>query len=224
MSESNEGQHIALPTVVLCVFAIGLAVVLTFGFNMEPGTAADWLAAAGTVVAVGAAVYAGVWAKRAYELELERERDRDEERRAEQARAVVAWVAAPEFEGTMVQNGRTKWGKLAKDATIMIQNSSGMPVWDVHVAVYLQRDHGKEWEKVGGCVLPISPPQDEAYAIRLCPDKWRSVYDEFRDMTNEYPSLQAAITFTDARGQRWMRKRAGLLVSVDEQGPDRTEG
>lgn len=218
MSNTNGSQHIAFPAFVSCLIAIGLAVVMTLGLGLDPGSGADWLAASGTVVAVGAAVYAGIWAKSAYELEVARERGREEELLREQARTIVAWMTPPVFHGTALPNGETGRGALQRQAKVLIRNGSGMPVWEVDVKVYLQPSIDAEWEMLDGWQIPLVPPADEPTPLSLSGERWNGVYDAFRNPENRRPSLQASITFTDASGQRWLRRRDGRLIREGSSG------
>lgn len=53
--------------------------------------AAAWIDPGATVVAVGAAIYAGAYAKKTFGKEVERDDERDEARRRAQADKVAAW-------------------------------------------------------------------------------------------------------------------------------------
>lgn len=171
---------------------------------MDLGSIADWVNAAGTVGAFGAALFAGIVAVRGYRTQ-QRAIDRqlavhaeDERRRAQserqwQASKVAVWV----------YRGRNSW-------TVHAANSSGLPVYRLTVRISGEEPpFSVAIER--GTQGPI--PADTA---RKLTNALRVVLDRRNALHMDPNKLHVAIAFTDAAGVRWRRDERGKLDEVPD--------
>lgn len=146
---------------------------------------AAWVEASATVVAVGAAIYAGYYAKRAFIIEVSRDFERDEDRRSAQAEAVAGW------SGPI----RTTYPRY------YIRNASNAPVYSVEVLFRVGEADG------GGDFVRVVPP-GEATDRPIPPDVVQMCLDYAPDRSD---TLSVAITFRDSAGRTFSRGHDGVL-------------
>lgn len=162
-------------TLGLC--GVGLILVLGMAFKIEGGSAADWVAATATIAAVVAAVYAGVWAKRAYEIEEKRQRDAEIREWMAQASQVAAWFVCfvdytgnPENPTSKVSEHRVLRNHTPDEAAVQLRNLSSIPVSEVRLTFRVVR------RSLSGRVIqertlrservPLLPPTEDDRAHR----------------------------------------------------------
>lgn len=154
------------------------------------GDAPTWVGAVGTVFAIGAAVYAGLQAKRVYLIEKARDQQQLLESRGAQAASISAWV-----DWSHISSGG---GKMP---VVVLQNASRLPVYDLRVqvldgsATVLATEH-----------FPTLPPSPE-------PKKRAIVLAHQQEDSPQQP-LEVTLAFRDASGLRWTRDTAGIIKEV----------
>lgn len=160
--------------------------------------AAAWTEASATVVAVGAAIFAGRYAKKAYDKEVQRDEQRENERRSAQAEKVAAWC-----ERWVGEAGAWNYERY------YLRNASDIPVYDV-VVLFRQGKHS-----LGTDSLDVLPPADEP-VVREVPVHVRN---EAHAAEAEHGQIiRPLVSFRDAAGRHWRRTAEGLLVRSTLQG------
>jgi hypothetical protein len=162
--------------------------------------AANWVTALATLFALGAAIWAGVIAKRLYDIERQRETDRaelEERGQADQFASWISWSLQPQVAMDLPE-GLTS-------PSLALQNGAPVPVYDV-VVTYFEGP-----QMLGEQAFPvISPTGPVAHYRQIkCP----GVVDVLlrpRDRDTRL-DLRVALIFTDAHGVRWTRDRSGTL-------------
>lgn len=166
-------------------------------------TIANWVMAATTALALLAAVWAGITARKLYKIEQGRDRDREQAEERHQAQLVASWVSWSGLrEALSLPSGRTSLASLA------VQNGSAVPIYDVQVCYH-------EGSVTLG-VQPfhiISPTGSQAHYREIKCDGVLQRLDEPRD-PNVRLDLRVSIAFTDASGTRWARESSGQLMKV----------
>jgi hypothetical protein len=168
------------------------------------GSVADWMNAAGTVSAFGAALFAGIVAVRGYRTQ-QRAIDRqlaahaeDERRRAQSERQWQAGKVA-----VWVYRGRNSW-------TVRSANNSGLPVYRLTMCVSgddppfsVAIERGTQDPTVSNTshklTIALRVALAQRNALHMDPNK-----------------LHVAIAFTDAAGIRWRRDARGTLEEVPD--------
>ena len=177
---------------------------------MDSATVAAWIEAGGTVAAVGAATYAGIYAKRAFDKEVERDVDRDDDRRRAQADSIAVWCEES-YDYTPGKPGGVSKGqgwvsvhsaKPAPPWPYYLRNTSDVPVYDVEVSFWMAS------LRLGEDRLPVLPPVNEPIQ-REVPDDVRA---KAGDDEYEGHLISASVRFRDAAGRRWHRKPDGRLA------------
>jgi hypothetical protein len=171
---------------------------------VDSGSVADWVNAAGTVGAFGAALFAGIVAVRGYRTQ-QRAIDRqlaahaeDGRRRAQserqwQASKVAVWV----------YRGRNSW-------TVHAANSSGLPVYRLTVRISGEDPpFSVAIERGTQAPTPADPARKLTNALRV-------VLEQRNALHMDPNKLHVAIAFTDAAGARWRRDERGQLEEVPE--------
>lgn len=175
--------------IATAIAAFGLGIVVTLGFRLSAEEGAAWLAAAGTVAAVAAAVYAGIWAKQAYDLEEKRESARIKSELSKQADLFAAW---PTTQNVHLES--TGWRQSTESTrhVIAFRNASALPVTDVRATV---DSGGYVFDTVR---LPMVPPSDVP------------LMEPFVDAHQQLPyidsPLSVSLQFIDAAGNLWVRE------------------
>lgn len=160
---------------------------------MEPGSIAEWLSALSTILATGAAGIAGYVAYRAYE----REKSRD---RQDLASGIHAWLA---------------WDKdcTTGGTRIVLVNSTPSLVYRVSVDLTMSGNASTAPSRNG--VWQVLPPG--TFVVEPHPTYMWSFPEPIVDLhrfcpyTRSDEHLVTALEFSDARGIRWRRDRAGGL-------------
>ncbi|WP_143517208.1 hypothetical protein [Pseudonocardia sp. MH-G8] len=171
---------------------------------MDLGSVADWVNAAGTLGAFGAALFAGIVAVRGYRIQ-QRAVDRqlaahadDERRRAQgehqwQASKVAVWV----------RRGRSSW-------TVYAANSSDLPVYRLTVRI------SSEEPPFSVAIERGTQRPTPADTARKLTNALRVVLDQRNALHLDPNNLDVAIAFTDAAGVRWRRDEHGKLDEVPD--------
>lgn len=166
------------------------------GAIVDIGSTADWVAAIGTWLAVGAAIYAGLYAKAAHDLERSREERSAASRRRNQASRIATWPSYRIADGT--------YG-------VMVANTSDSLVYELTVKAHSQA-HGDTAINLRflppGIYFAANPwGKDACFPDRIANEaEYRPVMS-----TDKY---QVSATFTDAKGERWNRPYREPLQEV----------
>lgn len=152
----------------------------------------NWLSAFGTV---GTLIFSLI------QLSMMENRARSAERR-ELAEKVVAWF------GHM---------GVGADREIVIKNSSGFPIYDVVISVVLISGAGPrkgeeiaELERRAG----LRGPTVRVASTLIPPGLFRTTLEAGYGGMNRKPGCE--IAFTDAKGNHWIRRATGKLISIPE--------
>ncbi|QCX26954.1 hypothetical protein [Nocardioides jishulii] len=162
--------------------------------------AANWVSALASLLALGAATWAGVTAKRLYEIERGRETDRveaQERSQADQFASWISWSSQPQVAMPLADGLRSP--------SLALQNGAPVPVYDVVIKYF-------EGPQVLGeqTFSVISPTGSIAHYRQIeCPGLG-DVLLRPRERGARL-DLRVALTFTDAHGIRWTRDRTGRL-------------
>lgn len=162
--------------------------------------AANWVTALATLLALGAAIWAGVTAKRLYEIERKRETDRaqaQERSQADQFASWISWSRQPQVAMALPDGMRSP--------SLALQNGAPVPVYEVAVTYF----EGREF--LGAQTFSVISPTGSTphYRQIRCPGV-AEVLLRPRDRDTRL-DLRVALTFTDAHGVRWTRDRSGIL-------------
>ena len=161
---------------------------------------ASWVTAAATLFALGAAVWAGVTAKRLYDIERQREVDRaelQERGQADQFASWVSWSVQPQVAMVLPEGLRSP--------SLALRNGAPVPVYDVVITYF------EDLQTLGEQTFPvISPTGDVAHYRQIKCLGVEEVLLRPRDPETRL-DLRVALTFTDALGVRWTRDRSGKL-------------
>ena len=170
--------------------------------------APDWITAVATALALGAAVWAGLTARKLYNIEQKREAARDladERQQAELVASWVSWTNQPQAAMTLPDGSPSR-------ANLAMQNASPVPVYDIEVqytvgeeALGSQRFHVLSPTGPTPHHREIKPAGVGEFLARPRPDDARV-------------DIRVAIAFTDARGTRWARTTHGRLAKVGVPG------
>jgi hypothetical protein len=183
------------------------------------GTVPDWLTTGATAGALGAAIWAGVTAKRLYDIEAKRDLVHEEERQSLQAQGVAVWCAAEIPSG---EEEPRSWG-------LVLQNTSHGVIYDVSV-----RSTRKTWENDKQTVsenavaaLTVLPPGtyylagDTAGKYRWGFAKDVGVFQgEIRPITKSSQIQVVALSFRDAANRKWTRTKSGELTQMGAASPE----
>jgi hypothetical protein len=164
------------------------------------GTAPEWLAAIGTLLAFGVAF----WLLR---KELAVRRESVEDRRQAQASLVAAWVSEPSRQ--IERDGRTKLVY-----QLVTRNGSGQPIYNVQVRMLLPE--GFKLTSPDEIFLPQLPQ----FRYEVLPPK----YTKPELLTSIQPERlrhwlmpkPVEITFADAQGYKWRRDPTGKIHLLGE--------
>ena len=172
---------------------------------MDVGSVADWVNAAGTLLAFGGAIFAGTIALRSYKIQQSamaaqlasynvKEQRRSLDDRQAQARKVAAWIIRQ----------RDSW-------SISGVNASGLPVYDV--VLYIGCEDPKFAVAIErGTQGPSAPTR----SIQLSGALQHTL--QRHNATDVEPTkLQFEIAFTDMSSVRWLRNNLGLLTEVPNE-------
>jgi hypothetical protein len=163
-------------------------------------SAADWVTAFATLLALGAAIWAAATAKRLYEIERQRETDRAEAQERNQADQFASWVSwSQQPQAAMALPDRMRSPSLA------LQNGAPVPIYEV-IVTYFEGERS-----LGDQTFSVISPTGSVPHFRQI--KCRGVAEVLlrpRDRDTRL-DLRVALTFTDAHGVRWRRDRSGRL-------------
>lgn len=155
-------------------------------------------------MALAAAIWAAVTAKRLFVIEQSRERDREEAAERNQAELFASWVSwshQPQVAMHLPDGTSSR-------ATLAVRNGSPVPVYDV-VVTYNEGRLALGTQEFN----VISPTGSVAHYREI---KCAGVGDALmrpRDPDARL-DLRVALTFTDAQGKRWTRETSGKLGRV----------
>lgn len=206
-------------TVAVSVVFVGVS--LWLGRDHDTATAADWLAAFATLAAFAAAMFAGWYVARTYNLEQTREADRVNDVRRAQASLVSVWAES----GLHTAYGEGGSSTFAAFIDVYLRNASELPVHMLVVQLRArQADPSKFWEygdTEGVVELPAFrrdtlPPNDEPTVIQIVSPQLAELANAFESVPNQ-PSVVVAVSaaFRDSAGRTWARRTDGVLVEVD---------
>lgn len=173
--------------------------------------APNWVTAAATLGALGAAIWAGKTAKQLYDKEHERDRDRADELRRSQAGQVAAWASWTDVPSAALRlpNGEVNRLNLA------LRNDSPTPVYDVRIS------YSCEGEDLGSQLFHLlSPTGGHPHHREIKADGVRGLVAKPRE-PGERLDIRVAVEFTDANGVRWTRNTLGRLREVATPLADR---
>jgi hypothetical protein len=180
---------------------------------------AEWVAAIATVVAVGAATYAGLKARDAATtardlFEQEQRRDDRIERMDRQAQAakIAVWLEVVTRQSMRFQSTIGEWPGPA----LMLRNASDVPVYDLRIGYHT----GERFpEPIATETLPILPPVD----VPLDHDPAQAIHDLFGSYEKNHAGfldvLRVAVEFTDSSNITWKRDIHGALTELRNPTP-----
>jgi hypothetical protein len=185
-----------------------VAAGVVFRHQFHWGDVPTWLMAVTTLLALAAAVFAGMVAYALLSIEDERDLKGRRDQAEEQARKVAAWydtweapplfgpdAPRPALEPEVVQGAR-------------ISNASDLPVYHVRVSFCVPVDPWQDWREGVRYTPPkvrtVLPPGNETQEL---PD---DVREQHQQSTAEW---QVVIEFTDAAGKVWRRDAQGRLLT-----------
>lgn len=191
----------------------------------------DWIMAVSAVLALGAAIFAGVYAKRTWETEHRRDLARDQEAFAAQASKVVA---LPDVGHDWQEISPMAGGFRFSAPAVRILNNSDLPVFDVRIdhPLPVHIEHVEPAELVDGRYWRgIAPPGSVVVNIHYADIEDDLVGEMLKakarngvaiDDSEETGAIcrewvrtgRPALSFTDSAGRRWHRSRAGELSPV----------
>jgi hypothetical protein len=166
--------------------------------NIDWGDVPTWIGAIGTVLAVLAAIYAGVQAKRVYLIERRRDHQAEDDRRRTQAVAISGWVT--ESTG---HSAASEWPILA------IMNASTLPVYDL-VATVTRSDGTRLTSEKFPSVAPAQSPLQRPLVLQ--------------ESAIGAEPLLISLTFLDASGLIWCRDSRGKISELAGPPTDATVG
>lgn len=215
------------------------------------GDVPTWLSAVVSGAALVAASIAGHAAHKTLKIEMQREQGRQEEilaRRndvlADQAKRVVCWAG----RGTdFVEMDGPHHPDSFECPAVMVRNASELLIYDVVIEQPLPQnahEHGLD-EVDCNCSRPywgghVAPGQDSAIPLPFSDVVEGLISPELMEWVTSGPAInddayliertieewskkgRPAISFTDARGQRWIRQSNGSLERTDplpKRGP-----
>lgn len=161
-------------------------------------TVPGWITALAAVAAVVAAVWAGRTAKGLYDREAARDQRVIENAERAQADLVAAWVAFSN-EPLIKQKG---FDMIKKGWVVRLRNASNAPVYDVDVRVDAPGGQHR-----AGLERMLTLPPTSAYEEFPMPD----ISHALTPTDENYGTLRAGLSFTDASGRRWIRSSNGTL-------------
>ena len=167
--------------------------------DVQWGTAADWAAAIGTILALGAALWVINRERVDRKEESARRREEDIRRRRAQAQSVAVWLV-----GDLMPDGSND----GDQTVVKVRNASGSPI--VKCVAYVRHP-------IGG---PVDEPEHpdhlplEVVIGNLPPGETLTdtVPPEWIDPDLiVFPGLVAEVAFTDSDGVHWVRQVDGTL-------------
>lgn len=165
---------------------------------MDLGTVPDWITATATILATGAAAFAGVVAYRAYL----REEGKDRQAHAAGVHAWLAWDTEQDRDG--------------QGQRLVLMNAGTALIYGVSVSLIMNGSPTTAPSREGTWnVLPpgtfiVEPHPTYVWAF---PEPVADL-SRYRPYTRSERHLVTGIEFTDARGVRWIRDRTGRLTEV----------
>ena len=172
----------------------------------------SWINLVFTLIAAGAAIYAGIQAKRILDIEMKRDRDNDLLRRQDQANFVSGW-SRPALVGF---SNMSNFCLPAIEACV--QNNSGQCIYDVKISWWISGDVEHK------SFIGLIPPNEER--CRSMPgellEKFVGVEDYSVSAINAGQADEECLTvcegtrleicFTDSKNQKWIRDKSGNLI------------
>lgn len=180
------------------VVPLACCVVLMIGSiadGKNHGSTADWVVASATVGALGAAVFAAVFAFDALRREAARDQWRDQRERESQASLVAAWAEA------MADDPEGPAGPPKMRITISIRNGSNLPVYRAEI----EANSSSFISDTPRAPLAILPPGAIHYYVLVL----SSGHTDVRTVIDD---IAINLVFRDAAGQLWLRDHEGRLT------------
>lgn len=228
----------SLPSMSI-VLSVGAHATVHHAFRWDLGDVPTWIGSLATVGALVAAVYAGVVARRLYDIESNRERTAEEDRRiaAEDRRAAAEdrkraeedRLARIDDQRRVQANKVAAWYDAQPDESVVfeldsippliermqfgaiVQNASGLPIYDLRVSFRFPPASGIDYS-----VMAIERSLSEP--IRVVPPgkAFIRLNPSVLRQTDEagYFNFVVAIEFRDAAGARWSRDVTGKLMNL----------
>lgn len=193
----------------------------------------DRISAVSGMFALGAAGFAALYAKKAWETEHARDLATEKSSLASQAARVVALPAV----GKAWQEISDRDGFRFSTPTVRILNNSELPVYDVEIDHPVPKsraghnpaeinERGRYWRGIAApgeidVTLDYADIEDDLVTETLKAKVRTGVQiDDEMDMGPIYSEWMVAgrpaIRFTDAAGRRWLRSRSGELTQCDQ--------
>lgn len=179
---------------------------------------ATWLEATSTLAAVLAAMYAGLYAARAWTLEVEREERWADQQKLAQAAKVAAWPGGW-IEGH-IYNSETQLDEPGplEGVKVFVRNASDVPVTDLFVEAILKINQASDRPMVITFIAErritrLMVPAGEPVEMTLKADE--PINPRVYVPGNIGPDwwCELRISFRDAAGQKWTRLADGQLLS-----------
>jgi hypothetical protein len=164
------------------------------------GDVPTWIGAVATVLAFGAAAFAGWSAWKVLTLERERDADRRRADEAVQAVKIAAWPSVVRSDPVDPDSGPV-WGAA-------LRNASDLPVYQVHVEFVPIRSSGGQHS----VVLELVPPGEWLLSgVELYPRPGQPLLRaDARDLPDRPYVIE--LRFVDAADRAWRRTWQGLLA------------
>lgn len=177
------------------------------------GTVPDWLTTAATAGALGAAMWAGVTARKLYGIEADRNEVTERERRSTQAQGIAVWSAAeigddpdrPESWGLVLQN-------TSNDVIYSMVVNSARKTWTNNAPVATNNAPAYLTMLPPGTFYLEGDPNGQ-HPWKLAKDV-RYVGHELRPITKSSTIKVLSVTFRDAANRSWSRTDSGELTLV----------
>lgn len=174
---------------------------------MNLGDVPTWLLVLATFSGVAAAIFAGIYAKRIYDLERKRDRSSENIEERRQASLISAWT---EIQRVTV-GGTSTLGVVA-----VAKNGSDQPIYDVEITWYR---NGNVIDMNSTGLIPPGTPTP--YMWKMDSNLFQNVLDpsvsknpSIEDILALIKILRIGIAFTDAENRRWNRALDGRLFRI----------
>ncbi|MCE1178349.1 MAG: hypothetical protein LWW86_04880 [Micrococcales bacterium] len=179
------------------------------------GNFADWISALAGAGALAAAVWAGVTAKRLYDIERERDDRAVERLRRESASLVSAWIGVHSEQPDVPEDRQQrKFG-------VVVANRGTTPIHDIRVSSRNQDNRAQK--PIEHRILPpgvyfIAESKDpQAKFPWKFPEQVSTLAGRVRPVTAARNWAVTDLTFRDSNGVQWRRDLQGNLTEVVDQ-------
>lgn len=156
---------------------------------------ASVVSALATVGALGAAIYAGLWAARVAKIEFRRDHQADEDARRAQAVEVSAWVTWQN-----IGIGGYQYGAFLE--MVVLSNGSSQPIYEFWLRVHVKV--GQTWSESVAKSGPIVPPREQM----------KQNIERFGVPMQGPSEALVEMWFRDAANAWWHRDQHGVLTGI----------